>query len=611
MSPIPLRGVTVNRMRIRARLDPVTARLRVGWLLDESTMHPPGLPPSAILCIRRLKDPRPGTIGLGGAQLPPRNWSELLAASIAALARRAARPYVGDVADDAEAVMFADRAELLACLAADWCAGRLASRWWARELLKDLGDRRALLRAWLESPAHIAAALDLLDERGDATAFVARLSRSDCHALADAIVVHHGLRSLVPALEALDRDERRPILAGSRAHRAAEGDRQSAAEGVPPAPWAACVRESAARVLGADQECLLGITVTIRRAPATARSAQFADEVRRWWIDNAGDAADAGIADPHASGAWTRLPVARSLAAPHVHDDAERSSDHTRDRASTPTAAPPKAIDAGDAREETSRPPTSSIAHLSTGRETEPAAIEGQARYQPRWSADRETSSIDVDEPRHRGSQHPPARPSAAASSTKRLPMADGPTTVAQAGASVSARLAEAHPCSTHTQLGGVFYLLNVAIGLGLYGDFTTPMARGLDVSIWDFLAIAGRRLTPRRYHEDAVWALLADLAGHPGEDARDQDVAHGSTPWMRWLVPCIRARLTRAGGDLSRRRAGELLCLHRATVLTTSTHVDVMFALADLPIAIRLSGLDRNPGWIPAADRIVALHYD
>ena len=44
---------------------------------------------------------------------------------------------------------------------------------------------------------------------------------------------------------------------------------------------------------------------------------------------------------------------------------------------------------------------------------------------------------------------------------------------------------------------------------------------------------------------------------------------------------------------------------------MTSPTHVDVMFSLAELPIELRLSGLDRDPGWIPAADRVVAFHYD
>jgi len=38
---------------------------------------------------------------------------------------------------------------------------------------------------------------------------------------------------------------------------------------------------------------------------------------------------------------------------------------------------------------------------------------------------------------------------------------------------------------------------------------------------------------------------------------------------------------------------------------------VDVIFALADLPIEVRLGGLDRNPGWVPAAGRVITFHYD
>jgi hypothetical protein len=45
--------------------------------------------------------------------------------------------------------------------------------------------------------------------------------------------------------------------------------------------------------------------------------------------------------------------------------------------------------------------------------------------------------------------------------------------------------------------------------------------------------------------------------------------------------------------------------------VTVTATHLDVFFSLADLPIAIRLSGLDRDPGWTPAAARFIAFHFE
>jgi len=52
------------------------------------------------------------------------------------------------------------------------------------------------------------------------------------------------------------------------------------------------------------------------------------------------------------------------------------------------------------------------------------------------------------------------------------------------------------------------------------------------------------------------------------------------------------------------------VLLAHRARVLVSPTHVDVRFALAELPLEIRLAGLDRTPGWIPAAGRFVAFAF-
>jgi len=52
-------------------------------------------------------------------------------------------------------------------------------------------------------------------------------------------------------------------------------------------------------------------------------------------------------------------------------------------------------------------------------------------------------------------------------------------------------------------------------------------------------------------------------------------------------------------------------ICRQRAQVCVTPTHVDLFFRLADLPIEIRRSGLDRDPGWVPAAGRFIAFHFE
>jgi hypothetical protein len=239
------------------------------------------------------------------------------------------------------------------------------------------------------------------------------------------------------------------------------------------------------------------------------------------------------------------------------------------------------------------------------------------------------------------------------------------------------------------TELGGLFFLLNVGMFLGLYGDFTTPDEPGIALDPWDFVELLGRSLLgPDTPPDDAVWPLLAGLAGrrprerpgrgfeppsdwripadwlepfdaegewlwsaaneklrvvHPagfpvvavglrGRDA--QALLHrelrryrvrpllrraslpreSRVPLRRWigrLGAYAAARIQVALGDSDRRHAVDTVLRRRATVFTTETHVDVSLSLSSLAIEIRLAGLDRDPGWIPAAGRFVAFHFE
>jgi hypothetical protein len=206
------------------------------------------------------------------------------------------------------------------------------------------------------------------------------------------------------------------------------------------------------------------------------------------------------------------------------------------------------------------------------------------------------------------------------------------------------------------TVFGGVFYLVNLGLFLELYGDFTNPLRPGIALPPWDFVALVGRELVGSQLEDDPVWALLADLAGRadgeePGVGFRPSEqmletlvdalVSHpltlslsregrgdlrptkqeeyekpepddsSLTYWLDWLMSYVRKRLQRALGLTAQDDLGSVLCRHRARVTATATHVDVHLSLADLPIAIRLAGLDRDPGWVPAAGRFIAFHFD
>jgi hypothetical protein len=47
------------------------------------------------------------------------------------------------------------------------------------------------------------------------------------------------------------------------------------------------------------------------------------------------------------------------------------------------------------------------------------------------------------------------------------------------------------------------------------------------------------------------------------------------------------------------------------ARVQAGAERIDVVFALQHLPLAVRLAGLDRDPGWVPAAGRDLRFHFE
>src|SRR5579859_1742898 len=121
----PSAGTTIVRLRVASvGLDPLVARLRAAAALEATSLAPTRLPPAAILCVRSLADPRPGTVNLAAAlpfatQRAGPLWQQALTTRLDDIASRAARPLRQPVPLSADAVVFADQSELLACLARD------------------------------------------------------------------------------------------------------------------------------------------------------------------------------------------------------------------------------------------------------------------------------------------------------------------------------------------------------------------------------------------------------------------------------------------------------------------------------------------------------------
>ncbi|MCA9558628.1 MAG: hypothetical protein KC583_08700, partial [Myxococcales bacterium] len=256
------------------------------------------------------------------------------------------------------------------------------------------------------------------------------------------------------------------------------------------------------------------------------------------------------------------------------------------------------------------------------------------------------------------------------------------------------------------TDLGGAFFLINVALALDLYADFTAPARASLPLSIWTFIQrVAGGLLAPpsaahANRADDPLWRFLAEMAAddppgpapaewrvparwlaafpepatwglaaafaptsqsrrpnagrgpgaatdapggstgriqlhHPAgflladvpahaDPLRDLDPptplgpaaprATHADPWQRWfddwLLPYLRPRLQRGLGLSDGDRIGPVLLAQRATVQLGPERLDVHFRLETAAIEVRLAGLDRDPGFVPAAGRAISFHF-
>jgi hypothetical protein len=688
------RGTFVNRLRVRGHCpDPTLARLRLETLLSGAQLSPSELAPSAILCVRRLRGPAPGSLAssaaAAGAMLP-HDWERAVAARLGELARSAARPAQGAVPASAEAILFTDQAELLACLASDCCDGSLAAHWWWQTLFR--GANTTPVRAMLDAPTCIPAALEHLARRGKVLAFARTLGTGEARALLLSIVRVFALPQLQAALD-VDVAARR-AAAGAEAEGARVAFLPGAREAAKTledwtaqhAPWRQAVPE-ADDFLAPEQQILLGVGLMLMRAPTIVRTQTFASATQRWLVNNAAASIDGVSAAPA-----TLPPADQASAASRPGRPATMDAEQAESNAATlfvepaasgvaTEAGPGAVIEAIEATGvELADGPQDSPVKATADAQVSAGIANSSTSHETESEVESSASSLAEDgyDERQAATQ-----------------LSEESATLFGAADAQAAETMDAQVSYVETQLGGIFYLLNLALFLGLYGDFTSPAAPGIPLSPWDFLALAGKELAGDKFHDDPVWKLLARLAGRsetqaPGEGftppdewrmpsswlepfaghvelrwtARDgrlrvhhpegfllfdvpskreeararltremkayrnhisfelrrekaphwsNDVAEtdGLKRWLGWLMPYARARLRRALGLAGAGDLSKLLCERRARVLASATHVDLFFTLAELPIEVRLSGIDRDPGWIPAAGRFIAFHYE
>jgi hypothetical protein len=507
-------------------LDAGQARLRLGSLLERAELRPSGLPPAAVLCVRRVVDPLPGALQLDtGDARPPPDWERAFVESLERKLRAAARPAREAVPAAAEAVLFADRAELLACLARDARDGTAWLHWWWRDMhVSAAAGSDRVVAAWLETPEHVPAALQLLADRGEAVAFVAVLPVRAARELVHRVAVAFGLVEL------------RHVVSGASASlpvdRAAAG---ADAAGRPEPPWRAVIPESTARPLAPHAELLLAVALVLRREPQLARTSSFAAATRAWLAGAEPGRARAqwptvttstptpsDVARPIAEQAQT--PLERGLEeTPLVHDGVRAPEPVHAAAPAEPERAqpqgPPAPVSAAAAAAAPLAPPPDAPAPAT------PEPVPETVSAGPASEAPATPLPDERPQPRRAPAPQPPRtrkRPPRVRAVTPPMhPIAPEPPF-------------EPAELVVETELAGVFYLLNLALFLDLYPDFSRPLDPGLALDPWDLLALLAPRLLDEPSRGDPLWRLLARLAGR----RRRERPGRGFRPPRAWRTP-------------------------------------------------------------------------
>lgn len=162
------------------------------WLAG---LNPIGPPPPAILHLRSLALPAPrGPVD----PMSARRWAQRAAARLEAVGSGAARPALGPVPTACAAVCFADQAELLACLARDVAHGIAAERWWWRSVAP-APDAAGLANALRRDLAMVPIVFQRLSKTQEAALVADCLGPQRTEELWQALARHAGL--VLPAGE--------------------------------------------------------------------------------------------------------------------------------------------------------------------------------------------------------------------------------------------------------------------------------------------------------------------------------------------------------------------------------------------------------------------------
>jgi hypothetical protein len=516
----------VSKLRVTGeKLDAVATRLYFERLFGADNFLSQGLPPKAIVSIKKLRDPSPRSLRLTRSNSADSDaWRKAVTREIEKLYRSAFRPIREIVPAQAQSVIFADNSELLACLASDWSEGLLAENWWWQSLFPNLQQAQTIARIWIESAEFAPFALLILAKQAKAVRFVNKLQPNEISGLLRQIITVFGLDKLHKILfTSFEGNEK---FTASPAEKLIEKKNKSPeafffASFQTRSPWSEFVPETRHPGLSFEQQSLLGIGLMLARVPRLARSSEFAQQVKifraEFEISRTTAQSPDIILKAKKKQKKKEFPRSqkRSKSMPILPDAEVEAQKSVEKKPVKIFKDSPKSI-------EKNAEPFDSLGDLKSEvfSSSEKAKESSKKLFfedsPSEKTFDRQESEKETKSPRAENPVIPKIVSSQAVKETKFEFVEETDFELL-----------------VETRFGGVFYLLNLGLYLNLYRDFTESGEAEIDLNVWDFVALLAAEFLGRKIKKDSVWKLLEWLAGRENE----KELGQGFTAPDAWRI--------------------------------------------------------------------------
>ncbi len=496
------------------RNDPAL-RLAISNQLSGADLKPPGLPPSGVLVVRKLADPLPGSFTIQpGSGRPDPEWERAVRRQLEDSFANAARPVGGKLPGNAEAIVFSDQAELLACLVSDIASGEAWQRWWWKAILKQIplsfGPSACIRELLCERAMYLPTVAGHLAAWNQAEILFKNLQSQDSMTVLQALLTVHGFTELKAEIEKAStglpgfiRDSDSSSQVRSTAGDRIESPVQTVFAGSekPARPYHELSRSIPLTTfwqrylpslrfpaaLRKEQLLLFGLSLSIFRIPQFIRSQEFQNEVIEWW--QSPDNCVRGMRQ-------------------HAHDqESSRVKHDARRHRSAASIKRRQAIsphedraDAGQHDQPEGRFVTkdrqSKQSRGSVGAETDVKTVTAKESKNPQ---ENKRGSLIV-----QGASEPSTI------------QAEADTAVSDIESVAEQPVSSLTGDFVHTRLGGVLYLINLMSQLNLPECFEQDWNLGSQLGRWAFLELLAHSLVGQAHVDDPLWKAFAELDQRP-----------------------------------------------------------------------------------------------